>query len=158
MLDASVLIAGSAWPRWPYEVLLAGLRGEFRLVLCPYVIEQARRVLRDRFADHQTRFDLFLELADPEVIPDPTLEEVAEHLGLVRDPTDVPIAVAAIDAGVDFLVSEDKDFTDRGETTGQLHEQLTVVLPGTFLRQVLGWTSDQLEEIRRRSWLDLEED
>ena len=42
MLDANILIAGSVWPRWPYEVLQHALRGDFRLVLSEYVIQQAR--------------------------------------------------------------------------------------------------------------------
>lgn len=49
MVDTTVLVAGSVWPRWPHEVLLAAYRGEFQLVLCPYVIDQARRVLKGRF-------------------------------------------------------------------------------------------------------------
>ena len=37
-VDATVLIAGSGWPRWPYEVLRAGLRGEIQLVVSPFVL------------------------------------------------------------------------------------------------------------------------
>jgi predicted nucleic acid-binding protein len=33
MVDANILIAGSVWPRWPYEVLQHALRGDFGLVL-----------------------------------------------------------------------------------------------------------------------------
>jgi hypothetical protein len=43
------------------------------------------------------------------------------------------------------------------DATTQLHEQLQVLLSGTFLRQVMGWTSGELEEIRHREWSDLEE-
>jgi hypothetical protein len=43
------------------------------------------------------------------------------------------------------------------DATAQLHEQLKVLLSGTFLRQVMGWTSKELEEIRHRKWSDLEE-
>jgi len=157
MVDANVLIAGSGWPRWPHEVLLAGLRGEFQLVLSPYVIRQAHRNLGKRFPEHLERFEEFLSQADFELVPDPSLEEVAQHGGLVRDESDIPIALSAINAQVDYLVSEDKDFTARNETTAKLHEQLKVLLSGTFLRQVLGWTSKELEGIRHRKWSDLEE-
>jgi predicted nucleic acid-binding protein len=158
MVDATVLIAGSGWPRWPREVLLAGLRGEFQLVLSPYVIRQAHRNLSKRFPGyHLERFEEFLSQANFELVPDPTPEEVAQHEGLVRDESDIPIALAAINAGVDYLVSEDKDFTARDETTAELHEQLEVLLSGTFLRQVMGWTSKELEEIRYREWSDLGE-
>jgi hypothetical protein len=155
MVDATVLIAGSGWPRWPREVLLAGLRGEYQLVLCPYVIRQAHRNLSQRFPQHLGRFEAFLSLASLELVPDPDAQAVAENRDLVRDESDIPIALAAIRAGVDYLVSEDKDFTARDETTAELHRHLTVLLPGTFLRQVLGWTSEELEEIRHRRWSDL---
>jgi predicted nucleic acid-binding protein len=157
MVDATVLIAGSGWPRWPREVLLAGLRGEFQLVLSPYVIRQAHRNLSKRFPEYLERFEEFLSQANFELVPDPSPEEVAQHKGLVRDESDIPIALAAINAGVDYLVSEDKDFTARDETTAKLHEQLKVLLSGTFLRQVMGWTSKELEEIRHREWSDFEE-
>ena len=155
MVDATVLIAGSGWPRWPREVLLVGLRGKYQLVLSPYVVGQARRNLIRRFPEHVERFEEFLSLAEFELVPDPPPEQVAQNAHLVRDRSDIPIALAAINAGVDYLVSEDKDFTARDDTTERLHEQLTALLSGTFLRQVLGWTSEELEQIRHRRWSDL---
>ena len=78
------------------------------------------------------------------------------HQDLVRDPTDVPVALAAIQARVDYLVSEDKDLTATDQTTALLRQRLTVRLSGTFLREVKGWTSADLERIRGRRWQDLE--
>ena len=124
-------------------------------MLSPYVIRQAHRNLSKRFPEHLERFEEFLSKADFELVPDPTPEEVAQHKGLVRDESDIPIALAAINAGVDYLVSEDKDFTAREETTAKFHEQSKVLLSGTFLRQVMGWTSKELEEIRHRKWSDI---
>lgn len=157
MVDATVLISGSGWPRWPREVLLAGLRGEFQLVLSPYVLREAHRNLAQRFpAQCLERFEDFLSQADFELVPEPTAEQVAEHRDLIRDESDVPIALAAIQAGVDYLVSEDRDFTDQDETTAELHRRLKVLLPGTFLREVMGWTSHNLEKVRGRNWADLD--
>jgi hypothetical protein len=65
--------------------------------------------------------------------------------------------LAAIAAGVHYLVSDDKDLTVQDETTQKLRERLTVLLSGTFLRQVMGWSSEDLERVRRRTWQDLEE-
>lgn len=78
-----------------------------------------------------------------------------QHKHLVRDETDVPIALAAVRAGVDYLVSEDKDLTTQDATTAKLRQRLVVMLSGTFLRQVMGWSSEQLERIRHRTWRDL---
>ena len=155
-MDATVLVAGSGWPRWPREVLLAGLRGDYHLVLCPYVVAQVRRVLGRRFPAHLERFEQFLSSASFELVPDPKPEEVAQNKGLVRDKTDLPIALAAINAKVDYLVSEDKDLTARDVTTATLRQKLVVLLSGTFLREVIGWNSQRLERIRHRTWKALE--
>ena len=80
---------------------------------------------------------------------------MAQNQGLVRDKIDIPIALAAINAKVDYLVSEDKDLTARDATTANLRQKLTVLLSGTFLREVVGWSSEQLESIRHRTWRDV---
>lgn len=157
MLDTTVLVAGSGWPRWPYEVLLAYLRGEVQLVLSPYILDQARRTLRKRFSQHLQRFEDFIALAPIELVPDPPQEDLASNRHLVRDRTDLPIVLAAINSNVDYLISEDKDLTAQDATTAALHKRLAVRLPGTFLREVLGWTSERLEQVRGRSWKDLQE-
>jgi hypothetical protein len=77
------------------------------------------------------------------------------HTGLVRDAQDIPVALAAIRAGVDYLVSTDQDFTAEDETTANLHRHIKPIQPGSFLREVMGWTSEELSAIERRRWTDL---
>lgn len=156
MVDANILIAGSVWPRWPYEVLQHALREDFKLVLCNYIIQQARLHILRRFPLHLEQFDSLLPAFHYEEIPNPTLERVSLHRNLVRDPTDIPVALAAIDGNVDHLVSEDKDLTIQDETTARLRQRLSVMISGTFLRQVMGWKSDDLERIRHRTWQDIQ--
>ena len=72
----------------------------------------------------------------------------------MRDITDVPVALAAIEAGVDCLVSEDKDLTVRDETTVELRRRVPIYLSGTFLREMMGWSTEQLEAVRGRKWTD----
>lgn len=155
MIDANVLIAGSAFPRWSYEVLQHALRSDFQLVLCPLVIEQAKRHLRRKFPDHLERFEAFLALCDYEEVPNPLRTQVEQHCDLVRDVTDVPIALAAIDAGVDCLVSEGKDLSAQDESTARLRMMLRVYISGTFLREMMGWSSRELEGVRGRAWRDM---
>src|SRR5258706_3635041 len=135
MVDANVLLAGNLWPRWPYEVLQHGINGDFQLVLAPLVIEQVRRTILTRFASDIGRFEDFLRQLDFEEAADPSPAEVAKHQDLVRDSTDVPIALAAINAKVDFLISEDKDLSATDATTVILRERLKVLISGTFLRE-----------------------
>jgi predicted nucleic acid-binding protein len=156
MVDANVLFAGNLWPRWPYEVLEHGIQGDIQLVLTPLVIEEVRRTILARFASDIDRFEKFMGKLNFEEVPDASPAEAAKHLDLVRDATDVPIALAAIRARVDYLVSEDKDLTATDATTAVLRERLKVMISGTFLREVMGWTSEDLEQVRGRTWRDLE--
>lgn len=63
--------------------------------------------------------------------------------------------LAAIEAGADCLVSEDKDLTVRDESTAELRRLLPVYLSGTFLREMMGWSTEQLERVRGRTWQNL---
>jgi predicted nucleic acid-binding protein len=69
-----------------------------------------------------------------------------------RDPKDVHVALAAINAKVDLLVSLDKDLTAPDEP---VHQFVKIILPTVFLRQYMSWTSEALEVIRHRTWKDL---
>ncbi len=53
------------------------------------------------------------------------------------------------------LVSEDKDLTTNDATTEKLRQQLKVYISGTFLREVMEWTSEELETVRGRTWRNL---
>lgn len=154
-VDANVLIAGSAFPRWPYEVLHAAFVGDLRMVLCPLVIEDARRHLKKSFPDQLAWFERFLERTEYELVENPSRAEIEANKTLVRDLSDVPVALAAIAARVDYLVSTDKDLTAEDETTAELRRHLKVRIPGTFLREVMGWRSEQLEAIRYRNWREM---
>ena len=155
LLDANVLFASSAFTRWPYEVLQHAVASDLRLVLCPLIIAQARRNLQKHFPEHTHRLDEFLLEVDYELVPDPMPSEVEANRRLVRDASDVAIALVAITAQVDYLVSEDKDFTTLDETTAELRRHVQVMLSGTFLREVMGWSSEQLEAIRHRKWSEI---
>jgi predicted nucleic acid-binding protein len=85
------------------------------------------------------------------VMAHPTPEILASHHQLVRDPKDVPVALAAITAKVDCLISSDKDLTESKE----LKKYVSVLLPAVFLREYMGWTSEELEAISGRTWSDI---
>jgi predicted nucleic acid-binding protein len=92
-LDANVLLASSAFARWPYEILEHATDGDFRLVLSPLVIKQARQHLQRRYPQHLGRFERFLRDTVYELVPDPTTEEIDAHRQLVRDFSDVAVAM-----------------------------------------------------------------
>jgi len=155
-LDANVLIRGITLPRFPYEVLQHAARGEFIPIFSPLVLDSARLYVRKLFPEHLEALETLLELLDYELVPDPPPEEVAAHAGLVRDAKDIPVALSAIRAKADYLVSTDRDFTDVDETTAELRRYLKPIRVGSFLREVMGWSSQELSAIERRRWSDLE--
>ena len=92
---------------------------------------------RGTFAQQQA-LEQFLADCDYEEVPDPGREEVERNLHLVRDPKDVPIALAAISAGVDYLVTNDKDLTAQDETTTALRQNMQPMIVGQFLSEIMG--------------------
>lgn len=145
MLDANVLVAGTIWPRFPGQVLNHAVIGDFRLVLTEYILEEARRHITRLRPDKLVNFEGILERIDFELVVEPSQAEIDRNNHLVRDLNDVPIVLAAINAKVDYFVSQDKDITD---PTQPIHEKLKIILPGTFLREHMGWTSEDLERVR----------
>lgn len=150
MLDTSVLIAGTIWRRWPYEVLQHARRHDYRLVLAPVIVAEAAATFRRRFPRYLSAFQTFLGDCPYEEAADPTRDDIIAQRSLMRDINDVPIALAAIQSGVDYLLSEDKDFTEPTPSNAELHARLRIRLPGTFLREVMGWSSIDLEAVRGR--------
>lgn len=154
-VDANILLSGNAFPRWPYEVLKHAVNEDYRLTICPLVIKQAREHMQEIFPQHLPRLEKFLHEVDYELVPDPTQEEIDSNSNFVRDLSDVAIALSAIASKVDYLVSEDKDLSTQDESTSKLRRHVKVLISGTFLREVMGWTSEDLEKIRHRRWDDL---
>jgi len=155
-LDSNVIIAGIAFARWPYEVLKYGEKNEFRIVLCPIVLDEVRKRITAIFPHSLNRFNDFIINGSYEIIANPEKQELEKHPKLLRDIKDRPIALAAIKAKTDYLISSDKHFTDKNSSTEELRKHIEVLLPGTFLRQVMNWTSEKLESIRYRTWRDIE--
>ncbi len=159
--DAAILIRGSSFPRFPYEVLQLALERKIVVVISPGVLEDARHYVGELFPHGLPRLEGLLARAQIEHVSEPTREEIDTNRTLVRDPKDVAVALAAINARVDYLVSTDTDLTDLDATTEELRARLApgrVMKPGEFLNQVMGWTHESLEAISRRRWEDLVEE
>ncbi|MGQ9553356.1 MAG: PIN domain-containing protein [Anaerolineae bacterium] len=155
MADTNVLIAGILFPRWFHEFLRHALKGDFKPVLSAQIVEEARERTARGTAVQQRALEQFLNDCNYEAALDPSREELERNASLVRDPKDIPIALAAIRANVDYLVSNDRDLTDQDETTTVLRQRIQPITVGRFLREAMGWPSEELERIRKRNWSDL---
>jgi hypothetical protein len=127
-------------------------------VLSEQAVREARARMERGTPAQAAALEQFLADCDLERVPDPDPEEVRRHPTLVRDAKDIPIALAAIAAGVDHLVSNDKDLTAEDETTAELRRLIRPMTVGRFLNEVMGWSSEELERIRLRTWADMPAD
>ncbi len=151
-LDANVLVAGVRLPRWPYEVLRAAMGGQFDVVLPRQVIDEARRHLDPA---RTAALEYFLGNCKHEEPPLPPADAVERQLDLVRSRKDVPIALALLVSEADIFVSNDRDFTEADATAERFRVRVRVMLPAVFLREVCGWSSEELEAVRSRGWEEL---
>jgi len=154
--DANILIRAVTFPRFPYEVLQHGARGDFALILSPLVVKGARQYIHKLYPGYEQALELLLQYLEYELVPDPSPDSVAEQTGLVRDSKNIPVALAAIRANADYLVSTDRDLIDVDDSTARLRQYIKLVAPGAFLQQVMGWSHEALSAIERRRWSDLE--
>lgn len=150
------MIRGLTLPRFPYEILQAGARGQVRLVTSVTPLARARHYIETRFPAHLERFERFLAQDILAVVEDPPEEAVQAQMDWVRDEDDVPVVLAAITARAKYLVSTDPDLTVMDSSTEKLRKQITPIRPGDFLKNVLGWTSEELSRIEMRTWEALE--
>lgn len=153
-IDSNVLISGLVFPRWSYEILKYGEAQEIKIVICSLIVKEVQTRIATTFPDYLDKFNQFITTVNYEIAATPSMNELKKYPHLVRDKKDIPLALAAIKAKVDYLVSNDKDFTSQDNTTEQLREYLQPMQPGTFLKKIMGWTSKELEVVSRRTWQD----
>jgi predicted nucleic acid-binding protein len=137
MLDANSLIGAFLAPRASRRVMAWAREGRVGLVLSPYVIAEARRMISHAFRHRLAEFDAMLAATPHEMAPDPAPEVVAEHRGLVEDFGDVPVALAAIYMEVDYLLSSDRHLVADDESTRELRYHVKTMNPGRFVREVM---------------------
>lgn len=158
MADTNVLITGVIFPRAFYEFLQHALHGDFTLVLSEQVLAESQRWMERKATPSQrAAMEIFLGECEYELVLDPSPQEVEAHSDLVRDITDVPLGLAAIAAKAAYLVTNDRDLTVRNDTTAELRKQVQPMLVGTFLHEVMGWSHEQLEAVRGRTWEEMED-
>lgn len=75
------------------------------------------------------RLEQLLVNSEYESVADETDEAIESQPGLVRDAKDIHVALAAIHAKVDYLVTQDKDLTN---PAAPIHQQIKLSLPGRF--------------------------
>jgi predicted nucleic acid-binding protein len=133
-VDANLLIALFLRPE--HALLAAAGSGRCRLVVCPYVGAEARRMIGRAFPRRLAAFERFLDELPAETVPDAPPEGVEQWRGFLSDHADVPVLAAAIHAGVGVIVTSDRAFrADARATLAGAGDPVRVLGVTEFLSQ-----------------------
>ncbi len=134
-LDSNVLFSALYSPDGvPGAILNMFAKGQIRVVVSRQVLEEIVRTAKEKLPEALPALNELLVSIPPEVVEDPSQEEVARWATVIHR-GDAPILAAAVAAQPDYLVTGDSHFFNSpriAEETG-----LRIVTP-TQLLEVLG--------------------
>ena len=127
-LDASVLFSAAySATGASRELLRMAISGSIELVVSRFVLEEAERNLGEKASDKVEALQALIGLLEPQVISDPSREEL-QRAAAYTALKDAPVVAGAISAAVDYLVSLDrKHLVNPAEIAQQ--SGLAIVLP-----------------------------
>jgi putative PIN family toxin of toxin-antitoxin system len=127
MLDTNVLAAAAATRGLCADVLRAVL-AEHEMVICPQIISELQRVLKDKFALPRPLIHDYVQLVRQESIQCEPGDPLAIKL---NDIDDIGILSTAAASGVDVLVTGDKELQNLS-TVGEVK----IISPREFWREL----------------------
>lgn len=115
LIDTNVLISAALSASGvSYQAYVKAVTYPNHGLICEQNVDEMKRIFNKKFPNRLTALDRFLSVAllTMELVPIPTDEDVAELQ--IRDVKDRPILRAAMKAGADVLLTDDKDFLESG--------------------------------------------
>ncbi len=139
-LDSSALIAGAISESGAAHILLnLGESKDIVLTVSELVIIESERAMAKKAPDNLNDLRRLIKSSNLKIVENPSRKEVEANLYLIKDPTDVPILVAAIKAKVDYLATHNrKHFLDDPQVAER--SGLRIGTPGN----VLAWLRENL--------------
>ena len=113
LIDTNVLISAALWPKGACSIAYQkAVAYPNCAVISEANVEELHRVFTEKFPDKIDSLDAFLSVSSNvlEIIPVPKNSTIDETV--LRDENDQPILRAAIVAGVDLILTGDKDFLE----------------------------------------------
>jgi predicted nucleic acid-binding protein len=108
-LDSSALVAGIISPNGGARALLLLAEiGLISIVVSVQVVAETERALARKAPEALAYFRQALKLVVDRIRRDLRPQEVRRHQDIIQHKTDVPIVVAAMKAGVDYLVTHNR--------------------------------------------------
>lgn len=145
--DASVLIAGAGSRTGASRaVLVMAEIGLYRLVVSRQVLDETERNLRKKLPAALPVFAELMAAINPEVVPDPSPEEVIRWQSVI-EPKDAPILAAAVAAAPDrFLTLDVKDFIEPVYVAEK--SELRIEMPAEFVQAIRALVEEGLSQPR----------
>ena len=113
LIDTNILISAAlSSSGTPYAAYMKAVTYPYHGVICDQNIDELRKVFNRKFPSKISMLDSFLAIALTvlQLIETP-IDEISEER-VIRDVKDRPILRAAINSGVDILLTGDKDFLE----------------------------------------------
>ena len=139
-LDSSVLFAGVVSPDGAARALLLLVEaGLVTVTVSEQVVAETERVVARKVPPALAYYREALRSTGLRIVHDPSPEEVETHKDIIAYRTDVPLVVATMRAGVDYLVTFNRRhfIDDPGVAT---RSGLRIGVPG----DTLAWVREQL--------------
>lgn len=131
-LDSNVIFSGLyAADGPPGAILDRFIQGRLTVVISRQVLAEIVRTLNEKLPEALSSLERLLVAAQPEVVRDPTPQEVGAWADHLR-PADAAILAAAVTAQPDYFVSGDRHFLDN--PTVAERSGLRIVSPAHLLR------------------------
>jgi uncharacterized protein len=112
-IDANVLVSAAMFTGPEHRLLAETSRSSTCVaVVSEYALREVRRVLQDKFGLVAEAVEDALATMALAECAEPALQAIEAAGRLLRDPRDAPILAAAWEAGVDALVTGDRDFLE----------------------------------------------
>jgi putative PIN family toxin of toxin-antitoxin system len=130
-LDTNVLVSGlysQSGP--PAEILRLHAHGRIRIILSRQVLEELVATMEAKLPAALPALRTFLVNAPPEVVPDPSADEIQRFAPHVNR-SDAPLLAAAVMASVDYFATGDSAFLREAR---RLETSVALVTP----RELLG--------------------
>lgn len=127
MVDSNILLSALLFPNGAVAKAFEKCIQNYDLIICTYVIDECKRVVRKKFPKYIETLDSFLQNLAFELVYTPTNPK--PNLFEIRDKNDYPILYTAIKENVDLFLTGDKDYYDI------IIEKPIIVSPITFLEK-----------------------
>jgi putative PIN family toxin of toxin-antitoxin system len=117
LLDTNILVSAALWPHSvPAQAFMKAVATPDNAVVCDYSMDEMRRVFSEKFPHKTADYERFVSAMalSIKIVPTPSEDSAYISEGKVRDVKDSPILRAAIAAGVNAIITGDKDFLEAG--------------------------------------------